>query len=433
MNVDGIISKEEYRVLVVEDEPLILNNTKKLLMNKGYLVDGAHCGEKALIMLKNTIYDLVLTDLMMEKVNGMDVLIEAKKIHPGIGVIMLTGYSDMKVAINAIKNGADDFMLKPAESEEIYFRIKRCLENRELKKKIDQRNLELETLNKQLKKDIADRKRAEKELKKTNNDLSESLKKLKFAQDKLVQSEKLASLGGLVSGLAHEINTPIGIGITASTFIMQQIKKLETIYNNGELNEPVLKKIVNKAYEGASMINSNLSRAGDLISHFKQVSVDQASETHRKIVVDEYINGVIASLSLEFKQSPHDIEVKCPPGLVFDSRPGALAQIITNFVMNAMIHAFEGIEKGKIVIDIRADDTTMSLMCRDNGNGIDEKSLKQIFDPFYTTKREQGGSGLGLYVVYNLVTQGLNGTIDCQSEPGKGTTFTVNVPLHGWK
>ena len=181
------------------------------------------------------------------------------------------------------------------------------------------------------------------------------------------------------------------------------------------------------------MINSNLSRAGDLISHFKQVSVDQASEKHRKIVVDEYINGVIASLNLEFKQSPHDIEVKCPSGIVFDSRPGALAQIITNFVMNAMIHAFEGIEKGKIVIDISADDTTMSLMCRDNGNGIDEKSLKQIFDPFYTTKRDQGGSGLGLYVVYNLVTQGLNGTIDCQSEPGKGTTFTVNVPLNGWK
>jgi signal transduction histidine kinase len=192
-----------------------------------------------------------------------------------------------------------------------------------------------------------------------------------------------------------------------------------------------LKKILDRTLEGASMVHSNLSRAGDLIANFKQVSVDQVSEQPRKVIVDQYIREVLSSLSMEFKQSPHEIRIECPPNLIFDSRPGALAQILINFVMNAMNHAFHGIPKGMITIKVHSNDKTMFLTCSDNGNGIDEKSLKHVFDPFYTTRREQGGTGLGLYVVYNLVTQALNGTIDCKSSPGKGTSFSIQVPLNG--
>ncbi|MBU1172257.1 MAG: response regulator [Proteobacteria bacterium] len=424
---------QTYKILLVDDEPLILNNIGRLLENEGYCVETADCGEKALECLKESHVDLVLTDLVMDKVDGMAVLLEAKKKYSDIAVILLTGYADMKVAVNAIKFGADDFMLKPSESQEIYFRVKRCLENKELKKKVAQRTQELEYLNTQLQRDIVERQRAEKELKTSNSDLHESLIKLKFAQDKLIQSEKLASLGGLVSGVVHEINTPIGIGITASTFIMQQVKKIEGLFEKGEMDDAILRKFLHTAYEGSAMISKNLSRAGDLISNFKQVSVDQASEKPRKIVVDEYMQEVLSSLSMEFKQSGHDIVVNCPPDLIFDSRPGALAQIITNFVMNAIIHAFDGMDNGRIVFDIEADDVNLCLTCRDNGKGINEEALKQIFDPFYTTRRDQGGSGLGLYVVYNLVTQALNGTIDCVSIPGKGTTFSIKVPLNGWE
>jgi DNA-binding response OmpR family regulator len=285
-----MLTKEENKILIVDDEPLLLKNIGKLLDYAGYLVDPVDSGEKAFNKLEKNKYDLILTDLMMEKINGMDVLIEAKKKHPETAVIIMTGYADVKIAIEAIKNGADDFMFKPAESDEIYFRIRRCLENIDLKKKIVQRNNELEILNCQLKKDILERKRTEKKLKKSNKDLSESLAKLKIAQNKLIQSEKLASLGGLISGVMHEINSPIGIGITASSYILQQIKKLKAICDDNENDRRDLKKILDRTLEGASMVHSNLSRAGDLIANFKQVSVDQVSEQPRKVIVDQYID-----------------------------------------------------------------------------------------------------------------------------------------------
>ena len=291
----------------------------------------------------------------------------------------------------------------------------------------------MEALNQHLKKDITRRKRTETRLQKANLDLSESLEKLKFAQDKLIQSEKLASLGGMASGLVHEINTPIGIGITASTFIRQMVSKMEQKLEAGEIDLQAISTILKKTGEAASLTHSNLGRATGLLENFKQVSVDQLSENPRKILVDEYVGEVISSLRMELKHSPHRIVVNCPKNLIFDSRPGALAQIITNFVMNATIHAFEGMGEGEVAFDIHADDTTLYLTCRDNGKGMDQNQLKQLYDPFYTTKREQGGTGLGLYVVYNLVTQVLAGSIECESSPGKGTTFTLRIPRNGSK
>lgn len=422
-----------YQILLVDDDPFILSGTGRVLENAGYSVTRADCGEKALDLMTDMEFDLILTDLVMGLIGGMEVLVEAKKRYPEVMVIILTGYADMKAAINAIQYGSDDFMIKPAESEEIYFRVKRCLENMELKKNIRERTKELERVNEQLKHDIVVRQRTEKNLQKANEELNDSLIKLKHTRNKLVQSEKLASLGGLVSGVVHEINTPIGIGITASSFILQQIRKLQERYDNGEMTESNFRKFLSTASEGASMISSNLGRAGELISNFKQVSVDQASEKPRRIIVDKYLDEVLSSLSVKFKRSPHEIVVKCPEELIFDSRPGALAQIVTNFVMNAMSHAFEGVEKGTITFDVSTEDSMMCLNCTDNGNGMEEGALKQIFDPFYTTKREQGGSGLGMYIVYNLVTNALNGTIDCESTPGKGTRFMVKVPLNNWQ
>ncbi len=423
---------QDYKILVVDDDPLILTNMERLLAREGYRVDRAESGETAMDKLRDIGFDLVMTDLVMDRVDGMGVLSFAKGLYPDIAVIMITGFADMKTAFNAIRLGADDFMLKPAESEEIYFRVKRCLESRELKIKVNQRTLELEDLNRQLKKDITQRKRAETKLQKTNMALSDSLSKLKFAQDKLIQSEKLASLGGMVSGIVHEINTPIGIGITASTFIKQLISKMEKNLVNETVDVQAIDKLLKKTHEAAAMIHANLGRAGALLENFKQVSVDQISEIPRKILVDEYINEVIASLSVELKHSPHRIVVNCPQNLIFDSRPGALAQIITNFVMNSVTHGFEGMDQGEILFEIHADDTTLYLNCRDNGKGMGRDAVKQIFDPFYTTRREKGGTGLGLYVVYNLVTKALSGTIECVSTPGRGTEFKVKVPLNGW-
>jgi len=421
-----------YRILLVDDDKFILSGVTRVLEKEGYEVIKADSGEKAFVLLQNDSFDLVLTDLVMGQVGGVEVLMETKKLHPETMVIILTGYADMKAAVNAIEFGADDFMIKPAESEEIYFRVQKCLENKVLRKKIRQHTIELERVNEQLRLDIIERTRAEEQLNYANTELNDSLLKLTFAQNKLVQSEKLAALGGLVAGVTHEINTPIGIGITASTFILQQIERLKSGTAKHGIDDKDLTRISETIRESASMISSSLGRAGELISNFKQVSVDQESEKPRSVIVCDYINDVLSSLSIEFKNSKHKIEVNCESSIVFNSRPGALAQILTNFVMNAMIHAFDGIESGRIFIDVTKIDGMMSLKCRDNGNGMTPEELKQIFDPFYTTKRDEGGSGLGMYVVYSLVTKALNGSIECDSEPGKGTTFDVCVPLNNW-
>ncbi len=419
-----------YRILLVDDDKFILSGVTRVLEKEGYDVVKADSGEKALIFLQNESFDLVLTDLVMGQVGGVEVLMETKRVQPETMVIILTGYADMKAAVNAIKFGADDFMIKPAESEEIYFRVQKCMENKVLRSKIRQHTVELERVNEQLRLDIIERTKTEEELNNANTELNDSLKKLTFAQDKLVQSEKLAALGGLVAGVTHEINTPIGIGITASSFILQQISKVKSQTERLGIDDEDLVRITETIRESASMISSSLGRAGELVSDFKQVSVDQESEKPRSVIVCDYIYDVLSSLSLEYKSSGHKIEVTCTEGLVFNSRPGALAQILTNFVMNAMIHAFDGIDSGCVTIDVSSKAGMMFLHCSDNGSGMETTSLKQIFDPFYTTRRDEGGSGLGMYVVYSLVTKALNGSIECESEPGKGTTFSICVPLN---
>ena len=420
------------KILLVDDDKFILSGVTRVLEKEGYDVVKADSGERAVDFLRTESFDLVLTDLVMGQIGGVEVLMETKKIHPETMVIILTGYADMKAAVNAIKFGADDFMIKPAESEEIYFRVQKCLENKVLRKKIRQHTIDLEHVNEQLRLDIIERTKTEEQLNHANTELNGSLQKLTFAQDKLIQSEKLAALGGLVAGVTHEINSPIGIGITASTFILQQVEKLKTEIPKYGLNNDDMSRITETIHESASMISSSLGRAGELISNFKQVSVDQESERPRSVIVCDYVNEVLSSLSLEFKNSRHKIEVDCADGIVFNSRPGALAQILTNFVMNAMIHAFDGMESGCVGISVSSNDGMMFLQCADNGVGMAPDDLKKIYDPFYTTKRDEGGSGLGMYVVYSLVTKALNGSIECESQPGKGTTFSICVPLNNW-
>ncbi len=430
--MEEINQTKNCKILLVDDDKFILSGVTRVLEKEGYEIVKADSGEKAVDFLQDELFDLVLTDLVMGQVGGVEVLMETKRLQPETMVIILTGYADMKAAINAIKFGADDFMIKPAESEELYFRVKKCLENKVLKKKIQKNTIELEQVNEQLRLDIIERTRTEEQLNRVNTELNDSLEMLTFAQDKLAQREKLAALGRLVAGVTHEVNTPIGIGITASTFILQQISKVDAGTNRLGIDDADLNRITETIRESASMIASSLGRAGELISNFKQVSVDQESEKPRSVIVCDYIDDVLSSLSLEFKSTRHEIEINCEKGIIFNGRPGALAQILTNFVMNAMLHAFDGIESGRVLIDIRSQDDMMLLSCSDNGTGMVPGELKQIYDPFYTTKRDDGGSGLGMFVVYNLVTKALNGTIECESEPGKGTTFSICVPLENW-
>ncbi|MEW5723275.1 MAG: HAMP domain-containing sensor histidine kinase [Thermodesulfobacteriota bacterium] len=266
------------------------------------------------------------------------------------------------------------------------------------------------------------------ELREANQALQASLATLHTTQNQLVQSEKMAALGGLVAGVAHEINTPLGVAVTASSLLAEKTTNLVEQFTADNLKRSALEKYLQTASDSANMILSNLMRAVDLVRSFKQVAVDQSSEERRRFKLKEYIWDVLSSLRPKLVKTRHLVVVNCPDQLELYSYPGAFSQIITNLVMNSLIHAFENQDSGQITMEVSEQEETIVMRFSDNGQGIAPAHMEKIFDPFFTTKRSKGGSGLGLHIVYNLVTQSLGGRIDCRSVLGQGTTFTIMLP-----
>ncbi|SFC38110.1 MASE3 domain-containing protein [Pseudoalteromonas denitrificans] len=260
------------------------------------------------------------------------------------------------------------------------------------------------------------------------SELQTSLETLTQTQNQLVESQKMAALGELVAGVAHEINTPIGVGVTATSHLAEETDKLDRLFENKTLSSNNLKAYLLGAKTSSTLLLSNLNRASDLIHSFKQVAVDQTSEQNRQFKIKEYIHEILSSLYPKLKKANVEICVECEKEFIIECSPSALAQIITNLVINAITHGFESCTQGKIKIEIIQEEGMVKLLFQDFGKGISNEHLKKLFDPFFTTKRGQGGSGLGLNIVYNLVTQSLKGRISCDSELGSGTRFNILFP-----
>ncbi|MBB6481670.1 PAS domain-containing sensor histidine kinase [Spirochaeta isovalerica] len=259
-------------------------------------------------------------------------------------------------------------------------------------------------------------------------ELEISLEHLKHAQKKLVEAEKMAALGGLVAGVAHEINTPVGIGVTAASHLEEAIKEFDQLYLENKASKRDFDRFIKLSRESSAMILSNMKRASNLIQSFKQVAVDQSSREIRTFSISRYIDEVLMSLHAQLRRTPFTVEVICPEDFQVTTYPGALSQILTNLIMNSITHGFEGLESGRIKIDVKKADENVLIIFSDTGKGISEDNLKRIFDPFFTTRRGTGGSGLGMNIVYNLVTQSLGGQISCTSTVGEGTWFELEFP-----
>jgi signal transduction histidine kinase len=267
-------------------------------------------------------------------------------------------------------------------------------------------------------------------LKEANSELIQTLEKLHQFQRQMVQNEKMASLGDMVAGVAHEVNTPIGLGVTASTMMLDRLSDMRKAFEGKTLKASSLTKFIAEGEENLNIIYRNLNRAAELISSFKQVAVDQSSENNRVFSFTQLMNEILMSLRPKLKKVNHQINVNCEDNLVVESKAGPINQIMINLIMNSIIHGFEDVEKGQIDISIESvDDTKVCIEFKDNGKGIPEHLRKRIFDPFVTTKRGQGGSGLGMHLVYNLVTQALNGSISVVSEEGQGVQFRILFPV----
>ncbi len=267
------------------------------------------------------------------------------------------------------------------------------------------------------------------ELVQRNQALGDALANLQDAQGELVRQERLASLGALVAGVAHEINTPLGVCVTATSHLEEELQVALAARARGLLSEEHLSQFFESATDAVRILKSNTQRAAKLINSFKQVSVDQASGEMRSVDLAEYLNEVLATLRPNLKQKPVSVKISCPPDFIIDTYPGALAQVITNLVMNSVIHGFAGKARGDIKIEASRDGATLHLQYSDDGHGTDETGLKKIFDPFYTTTRGTGGSGLGAHIVYNLITGPLGGRIQVSSAPGQGLHFDIRMPI----
>lgn len=267
-------------------------------------------------------------------------------------------------------------------------------------------------------------------LKKANQELIETLEKLHQYQRQVIENEKMASLGDMVAGVAHEVNTPIGLGITASTMMLDELHQVQQDFTQKTLKASSLSQFLSNSEENLQLIYRNLQRGAELVTSFKQVAVDQSVETPRTFCVSQLINEILVSLGPRLKQHRHTINVICDPTLIVESKAGPINQILINLIINSVVHGFEQIEAG--TIDIMAEMNsaqTLKIVYRDNGQGIPVDIQSRIFDPFVTTKLGQGGSGLGMHLVYNLVTQALNGSITLSSDAGNGVEFVIVFPV----
>jgi signal transduction histidine kinase len=409
-------------ILCVDDEKIVLESLRGELEGKfpdPYTLEFAESGDEALEVI-DELRDsgdelaLIITDYIMPGLKGDDVLIAVQEKCPDARQIMLTGQANLEGITNAINNASlYRYISKPWERNDLLLTINEALLSRERELKIREHQAILEET-----------------VKARTRELEQALADLKESQSQLLVSEKMAVLGGLVAGVAHEINTPVGIGVTAASHLESQVGEIAELYHKGELTQEGYEEFLNNAIEGSRIILRNLKTAADLVHSFKLVAVDQSSENSRTFNLSDYLDVILMSLQPELKQARITVEVDCPASLRMTSYPGDISQIFTNLIMNSIAHGFsQGANPGTIRIEARLEGNDAILRYTDDGKGIPGDILHKIFDPFFTTNRQGGRSGLGMHIVYNLVTQRLQGSITCKDTGSKGALFVIKVPV----
>ena len=281
--------------------------------------------------------------------------------------------------------------------------------------------------------DITERVRNQQEsqhLKKALEDaVNERTRELDFARLNLIEAEKMSSLGRLVAGVAHEINTPVGVCKTGISYMEELLRDLRQKYENNDLTTELFQEMLDDLQQCVISSHKSIDRAAKLISSFKNVAVDQSREQFRLINVSGYIEEVLESLHNKVKKESCEITVDCDANLTIFSAPGALFRIVTNLVMNTIHHGLPESSQGRIRMHVHQEKDTLHFRYRDNGPGLNEESRRLIFEPFYTTRRSSGGTGLGMHLVYNAVTQTLRGDIRCPENPEGGFLCEISFPL----
>jgi signal transduction histidine kinase len=350
--------------------------------------------------------DLILLDVVMPGMDGHEVCgrLKANPATREIPIIFVTGQHEATQETIGLELGAVDFISKPANPAVVRARVKTHLK---LKFQADA----LEQVNQTLELRIEAR---------TNE--------LKQAMEHVVQTEKLASLGSMVAGITHELASPMSNIRLAGAGLAAQLEQLNHEIQDGKLTRSGLDRFLLSCDDTLALIERASARAETLLLSFKQVSVDQTSERRCRFDLREIVEHTVHTLGPTLKTTPYQVGIDIPPGIMMDSHPGALEQIVTNLITNSLAHAFGARGHGRMLICAQVQDDVVDIVYSDDGIGIPEAMRRRIFDPFYTTKAGQGGSGLGLYTIYNLVTGLFGGSIGVTSQADGGACFTLRLP-----
>jgi PAS domain S-box-containing protein len=277
--------------------------------------------------------------------------------------------------------------------------------------------------------DIGERKRSEQEMRKARDSAETALRNLRETQASLIEAEKLAALGRLVAGVAHEVNNPVGISLTVASALERKTANFAAEVERGDLRRSSLNDFLNTSRDASSQLVANLNRAAELIQSFKQVAADRNYSDQRSFDLADLTEQVVMSLRPGLRKHNLTLNVDCQPNLTMNSYPGPYGQVLTNLFLNAVAHAFPDGRPGIIEIQARASGKdNVEILFADNGCGMSLDVRRRAFDPFFTTRRDQGGTGLGLHIVYSIVTNRLGGRLDLDSAPGNGTRIQILLP-----
>lgn len=288
---------------------------------------------------------------------------------------------------------------------------------------LDYINNEMQSLNQKL-------NDSQHELIRKKKALTKSISDLKLAQAKIVESEKMASLGRLVAGFAHEINTPVGIALTASSSILESSQQIDHMLTQDEVEEEDLISALETIRDASKLVFSNLNRSADLVGSFKRTSIDQSFDNLTEYCLNDTIEDVLTSMRIKVKNAAIKAVFNCPESINLYGNPGDIFQVISNLFENSLLHGFkDGKLSGEISIHVQKKENEVLIRYSDTGIGMPSETVERIFEPFFTTLRARGGTGLGMYICHNIVTSRLNGTIECSSMYDKGTNFLITIPI----
>lgn len=409
------------RILVVDDERAQMTALCDTLGHHCEHVAGFTSGREALAELKSSHYDLLLTDLMMPEMDGIKLLSLAQEMDPDLVVIIMTGVGTISSAVDAMRAGAFDYIQKPFKLSVILPVLTRALAVRQLRHE-----------NRELERDVRERTeetlRQKEVIEAAHKDLSLAYARLQSAQEQLLQQEIMASLGRLVAGVAHEANTPLSSILLSSTIIRDRLESLSMSLASGHLHRSELESVLGTIGEAAGVIERASDKASQLISNFKQLATTPGDDQNCHIDVADTLDLIVASIGPSLRAARVEVQLEVDEGAMLTGNPGHFHKIFLQLFNNALTHGFHERPSGQIRVTAKRIDGEVEFAFSDNGVGIPAAMKSKVFEPFFTTRFGQGGSGLGLYLVYNMVTVSLRGRITVESEPGKGTTFLLALP-----